>query len=713
MLRKKPLIFSLWLLSLPHVNHAFAVAHNIKPLEEVIVTANKRENSLQDIPISIAVLTSSTLDSLAVRGLQGLMDGTIPSLRISPNGNAQTTLTLAIRGDAATDMSQPTKQAPVAVYTDGIYLGRQQGLSIELADLQRIEVLRGPQGTLFGRNTTSGAVHLISRKPSGEFSFQQTAEVGNFNAFRSVTRVDLPTVASVSAKLDYVHSERDGWVKNLADDQADFNEYNNSGSKLSLRLHAQDKLLLDYVFDHSDIKNANLYFQVYDDFIGAIGRERTRRHHTRFALALEPIKIDVSGHALVATWQMLEHLTVKSLTAYRELNEDGSNNLGGAFYFNGLVLDEDIEQRQFSQELQLIGSINAIDWVAGIFYFEEHSDFDIRFLFSLDQQFNPVIPAISNPFVPPTFVSSDAKSVALYTQGTFPLSEQLHLTVGSRYTIDEKSAYRNNLRSTDIDSDHVDGTAALHYSVNEELAVYLRYASAYKAGGYNARALDFEPFQQEVNHSWELGLKSQWYDNRVRVNAAAFHNTLEDKQFDYIDPQNTLFLETLNATKDVTISGIEIDATALLSNNFTVGLQYTYLDGDMPLQPHPFGESAPQQFELLQTPPHAGSLTLDYQLPLSVGLLKAHLDVAATDRYAYSTIPNSRLDAYKVANARLSLDDIPLGAQDGNIDISLWVRNLTDEEYVTLGFTVGAPVATIIQSFGTPRTGGISISYQY
>ena len=713
MLNRPSLLLSLFGLSTIQLNSAFAIEQRVTALEEVIVTANKREDSLQNVPLSIAVLNSSELDDLAISGLSGLMNGIIPSLQISPNGNAQTTLTLAIRGDAATDMSQPTKQGPVAVYADGIYLGRQQGLSIELADLQRIEVLRGPQGTLFGRNTTSGAVHLISHKPTGQFGIKQTAEIGNFHSVRSVTRVNLPTIASVSAKIDYIHSKRDGWIENLAENQADFNEYNNNGGKISLQLQAHENLLVDYAFDQSDIESSNLYFQVYEDFIGAIGRERNREDTTRFPLALQPIEIDVSGHAMVATWTASDSLMVKSLTAYRELDEDGSNNLGGTFYFGGLVLDEDIEQRQFSQEFQLIGDYEEIEWVAGLFYFEEHSDFDIQFLFSLDANFNPIIPPVSSPFVPPTFVTSDAKSLALYGQAVVPLTEQLDLTIGSRYTTDNKSAYRNNTKSTDIDSSHFDGNIALSYSFDENLTSYVRYATAYKAGGYNARALDFEPFQEEINRSWELGLKSQWYDNRVRLNASAFWNTIEDKQFDYIDPANTLFLETLNATKDVEISGLEVDITALLSDNFTLGLHYTYLDGDMPLQPHPDGVSPSQEFELLQTPPHAGSLTLDYLLPLPVGLLKAHLDVTATDRYAYSTTPNSRKDAYTIANARLSISEITLGADNGNIDVALWARNLTDEEYVNLGFSIGAPVATIVQSFGTPRTAGVSVTYEY
>jgi iron complex outermembrane recepter protein len=673
----KALITSVMLLPIViNTNNLQAEFNQPVLLEEVMVTAQKREKDLQKVPIAVSVLSRKELERLGITSLDVLADGAISSLRVSPSGNNKGSLSLSIREGGTADV-QPTTGHTVAVYQDGIFLGRVQGLNNELVDLERIEVLRGPQGTLFGRNTTSGAVNIISKKPSGKFELEQTISTGNYDFSRYITRLNTNEFAGIHIKLDYIHSEIDGWVENLAESQADYNESKKSGARLAVNWQASENISIDYVFDQSEIKAAQGYYQLYEDSVGVIGEERDRRSKTRFELALDPNVVDIEGHAVTSTFTISDALTVKSLTSYRSLAEDGSTNYGGTFYYRGLILDENVEQEQFTQEIQFVGSsVNGIEWVAGLFYFSENTDFDITSLISLTPAFDPMFPPLS--VAPVMSTIGDAESIAAYAQATLSLSEALSLTTGIRYTRDEKTASRSGLESPGVDSDNWDYLIALDYDITDNIGSYIKLSSAYKEGGYNSRSATFLSFDEEQNRSLELGFKTEWLNNRIRTNAAIFSSEIRDKQFDFVNPFDPRFADTFNAKQEVDFSGVELEISAMPLDNFMVSLNYTYLDGDMPLQPHPLtGEQT--RFELINVPPHAGSIALDYTLPrLSFGSIHAHVDISSTDHYSYTTQVNSRTDAYTLVNARISIEEISFTA-NGNLSLSIWGRNLTDE----------------------------------
>jgi iron complex outermembrane recepter protein len=690
-----------------YVPAVYSFDQNNSRLEEIIVTAQKREQKMQDTPISMSVLQETELTRMGVNSLDGLKDSVIPSLRISPNGNTASSLTIGIRGDGPSDVVQTQRETPVAVYVDGIYLGRAQGLNMEFADLKRIEVLRGPQGTLFGRNSTSGAVSLITNKPSGEWGVKQTLTTGSYNLVESVTRINTSEIANIRAKLDYAYSDIDGWVKNRGAGQANYNESKKQGGTLSINWTPAEDLELNYRYENARIESTQNYFQMYGGNTGAIGPEKSRETKTRVALALEPSVNDIKGHSVIAEWSISDQLTIKSLSAYRDLDEDGSNNYGGVLSAGGIILEEDIRQEQYSQELQLIGAHNSADWVAGLFYFKEDTEYDLNLLFSLTPQ--PTIPPVSNPAAPPSFVRGSSESMAIFGHGTYAVTEQLNFTLGARYTTDEKTASRNSLPTPGLDSENLDGTISLSYAWSDSVTTYLKWSTAYKAGGYNSRSVTFSPYDEETNQTYEIGMKSDWLDQRLRFNIAAFKSDFKDKQTDFADPNIAIFVETLNAIKDVKIRGAEIDLTAIPVDNLELGLSYTYLDGDMPLQPHPDFPGDLQKFDLIQTPTHAGSLTADYTLPESeIGTLSIHFDATSTSRYAHSTVPTDSQDSYTLLNARVSLD--PPTAS--NFSIALWGRNLANEEYASLRF-LNSATGSLIQSFGMPRTFGIDFSYIY
>lgn len=710
--------------------HNMAFAEEADILDEIVVTAERRETFLQNTAIAISVLNDVQLEKSGISSLDDLSDGVIPSLRIQSLGNTSSTLSVAIRGNGPTDATQVTREASVALYKDGFYLGRTQGMSTEFGDIERIEVLRGPQGTLYGRNAISGAINIISKKPTGIWGMKQILGYGNYDALRSITTVNLPSFSGVSLKFDYVHSEREGWVKNPASGQADYSAYNKDGGRVSLNWKIAENIMLDYSYERTQVKSSQNYFQLAEDQIGLIGVEEGRASTTRFPVTtLKPTIVDDEMHGLTLTWGISQNIEFKSLTSYRELDEDTNNNYAGVLYFNGAVFDEQYTQEQFSQELQLMGSYDQLAWIVGLYYYQEDVSQSVQNLFSLDI-FGLITGTPLTPIVPPTkfnvfaganspLLSAKAivKSQAVYGQATWTpdmLDDRLKFTVGLRYTDDNKKGSRslNVTIPFDLNSGQFDPLIRVQYDWNDQMFTYAKWSRAHRSGGVSIRATSFTPYKPERIETFELGLKAEFLDRRIRFNAALFSSDYKDAQIDIIDPDNPTIVETINAANTVEVDGAEIELTMIPVTGLVIGLNYTYLDGHMPLQPNPLADGALQAFNLVQTPEHAGSMTVDYTFrPFSFGTLSAHVDVMATDEYNYVGLGSQELDSYALINARLILTDIPLANHGGALQISLWGKNLTDEEYVTYGVPLTGVGA--VRIFGTPRTYGFDVTYEF
>ena len=699
--------------------NGFANVETEPRLEEIIVTAQKRQQSLQETPIAISVISVEQLQRQGISNLGSLISGQIPFLQITPYGSTPSNLAIGIRGNAPRDSSEVTREASVGVYLDGVYMARSQGLDMELVDLQRIEVLRGPQGSLFGRNAVGGAVSLISKKPSGQFGFNQTLTVGRFDELRSVTRINFDQFSAVKTKLDFIHAERDGWVNNTAPGQSDYTEYKKDGGRFSLNWQANKQLMVDYSYDQSEVETAQNYYQLYIDRIGIFGEERKRLTESRQpATPLSPTIIEQKGHALTLTWQQSDALIIKSISGYRELQEDNDNNYNGVVYFNGFSETSLLDQNQYSQELQFIGSINQFEWVTGLYYLKEDVDKTLVSRFTLDifGNFGPPLSAISPPItLTPRVVNAEAESQAVYGQLTWALSEQLDLTLGTRYTEDTRFATRfeTALQVSDQKSDHIDSKVTLNYHWSDNLATYMQWSTAYKAGGVNTRSASFTPFTEEEAKTVEIGLKSEFWQQRARLNLALFSSDYSDLQLDFSDPTQVGVVETINISKPVDVKGLELELTVSPIASLVMGLSYTYLDSHMPLQASPF-DSSPTQFFVSLAPKHAGAMTLDYQFtPTDFGVLIAHLDLTSTDHFSFAPFGEQRLDAYTLINGRVTLADINLGNRSGALRASLWGKNLTDEEYIIDAFAVGDPAVTIANAYGDPRTLGIEFVYDF
>ena len=757
-------------------------------LEEVIVTAQKREETLQDAPIAISAMGEAALEQRGITGLGDLMAGAIPTLKIQPFPNNPATLIVSMRGVGVANAGQITRDGGVGIYVDGVYMGRAQGLGIDMVDLARVEVLRGPQGTLYGRNTIGGAVNMVPQKPTGEFGLKQTFDYSSdYDQFKSITHVNLPALGGLNSKISYLTSEHDGYVENPGSGRSNrdnYNAYDKKGFRIALNWDVSDSIVVDYAYDQSDSDVTQNYFQLKNtgslttysgdsgllpslaDIPGLIGGASTGaflgnlrpfpqdargfNDTARASYHLRPNVVEAEGHSLHVAWDINENLTVKSITSYREVFQESGVNYGGVFGI-GLATGKNgttIDQEQFSQEFQFVGSAmdGKIEYVGGLYYYNEEVEEDSKptstglelVLVPLAVSANPgAIFATLTPFpvsrggelvtldtpIEPfgdnsRLGKSEVDSWAVFGQARYQVSEQLGVTVGLRYTDDKKEMSRlraNGLQEVDISDSNVDPMITFDYDWNDSLNTYLRWASAYKAGGVSLSSNSFGEFDKEVASTIEIGLKSKFWDRRARLNLAIFSTTYEDMQLDFSDPSNIRVTETFNTSNgDVDIDGIEIEFSVIPTDGLTIGVDYTYLDWKLGLQPNPLSSTGVlEEFHRPQAPKHSGTVSLDYVFePMSMGTLSFHADIVSSGEFFYSPLNNFRHDSRDLLNARITLSDIPIGNDRGSLKIAIWGKNLTDEEYVVYSIT-NAGIGSISDAYGEPRTVGASLIYEY
>jgi len=391
-------------------------------LQDIVVTATKRETNLQKTPIAISVLDPEAIKDRHVQSLLDLGDGAVPSLRVATFEARQSALTIGIRGIVPFDQNQTARDSGVGVYIDGVYLGRSQGLNAALFDVQRIEVLRGPQGTLFGRNTEGGALSIVTKAPTGEFGGRVTAGFGNYGARNGEAHIDLPEYQNISIKLDGVYQHQDATTRNPLAGQLGWNAYDRVGGRIAARWKPTDSFTADVAFDKARDENTPFFSQLinYNPLgrtVGVLDRTTNRIvlpgsaagaptclsstisattciaplpalvgvHPNRQSVAdvgvPQQYSVDkTQGVSATLSYKVDPAITLKSITAWRRVATNQWDNSGGpervAYAPNGKFSRyslSDLYQSQFSQEFQAIGSVDQLDWVAGLYYFNEQA----------------------------------------------------------------------------------------------------------------------------------------------------------------------------------------------------------------------------------------------------------------------------------------------------------------------------------------------------
>lgn len=737
-------------------------------LEEMLVTAQHRTEPAQSTPISLVTMNLEQLQKQRINSLTSL-NGLVPNLDIDSFPANNQTLRLFIRGVGLTD-TQVTQDAAVGVYLNGAYIARSTGLAFDIVDLERIEVLRGPQGTLYGRNTTGGAIKLITKKPDVDhFTFDQTLSAGNRDLVSSKTSINLPLAPKYAAKAAYFYEDMDGFVNNDGYGGG-FGDRESKGFRFDFRAELSDTLSLDYGYDWSDIRYYNYTAQAVTprassggdllSIVGDIARQYIDYDDTKFntlstSVPLLPTDTEINGHTLNLSWDINDSTSLRSITSYRELDDksyiDFSSGASQAFridYAEALIgantddhrLDlptvrPHLEQQQFSQEIQLLGKVNeSIDYLFGVYYFYEKAEEDARALHHIFSVYPFQEGTIYN--IGGEYNKIDNDALAFFTQATWTpdiLEKRLHLTMGWRHSRDSRDVKREvtndylldrgdsvlNLLpsavfSADVGDDYDDDsfTFVAQYDWTDSIHVYGKYAEAYKSGGFNIRDPQeqgfSDGFDEEKLRSGEFGFKGELLDRMLRINAALFYQKFEDFQYNFQIPATISGTRMFNVDEGE-MSGLELELTAIPIAGLLLQLNYAYLDSELDDIQNPFtGEQ--QQLNFTNAPENTYSFIIDYTWPAaSIGVLNANASYNYVDDRPGQNEAIYR-DSYALVNGRLSLSEIEgLG---GQWSVALWGKNLADEEYESFALD-NLPQASRAVIWGDGRSYGLDINYSF
>jgi iron complex outermembrane receptor protein len=723
-------------------------------LEEVIVTAQKRAENMQTTPMSISAIQGQDIAALGITSFDDVARAS-PSITFSPYPTSTNTLIMFIRGQGVSDPAQITLDGSVGIYQDGFYISRPQGSTFDLADLERVEILRGPQGTLYGRNTTGGAVNLISRQPTGEFGFKQKFTFGSRDEFRSLTVLELPAWRGIATKFSFLDSSIDGFVDNPGNGE-DFGSEEQTAGRFDVNWAFTDKLEMDYFYEQGELNSTPNYYQnpawngrpiVADGGVNTYHNNAGEPRSTAYRdFSLRQSKTDYYAHGLTFSWEVNEHLTVRSLTGYRDLDWRAYQDFAEAFGFISstdpdfflqpqpisFVSNNGVDSQQLSQELTFVGDFDewGISYVAGLYYFDEEGVSDGYGEQSALGAFNTIT----------RDVTADSTSQAVYGQVTWTpsvLDDALHLSLGVRYTEDEREATRDLLTiesgvinegksqvdaSNSDDYDKFNPALTLAYDWTLDANVYVKVATGYKSGG-SSESGPVDQFSNTVKPedvvSYEAGIKSYWFDRRLRANVAVFESQFDDMQSAFaVDPFDASIVQSYNAG-EATIRGLEADFTVQLSSVVSASLQYAYLDTDIeevealagtvfdpetnPAAEGFFevGDNIADSFVIPYAPEHSVLLSADGRLYSGNGFsLDAHIDYRyQSSVYAGSTagsaVPgrsNLEIPSYYTVNARLALSyEFSRG---DTLEVAFWGQNITDEEYPLSVLGLGSVVPT-------------------
>jgi iron complex outermembrane recepter protein len=727
------------LASLPVSSSEAAPAARTPVLEEVIVTARRYEESLQEVPISVSVLSTLELERLQIHDLTQLQYVT-PNLSVAPGQTTGASASIAIRGQYESDTT-PTVDPAVGLYLDGVYFARMTGANLDLIDVERVEVLRGPQGTLFGRNTIGGAISIVPTHPTPEFAASLSAEIGNYDRQKYTGIVNAPLFAGqVETRLTAMHSEHGGYAHDplldvdLASEDTDF-------ARLQFQFRPASNMLVHLAADYSNIKSGSQIrslFSVapgFDSIPGMMGNPGDRLSNYKDPFG-DNVPANRAGAVHTTVWGTagtvtvdLAQLTFKSITAWRALESRATDSdQDGTPYDLGVIFDRADEQHQFSQELQLFG--NALDerlrWIGGLLYFDENAIFKQR----------------AQVFVPATRTFNENRpwgdvsnqSLAAYAQASYSLTPRVSVTAGVRYNEDRRQLTSHNARrvgSAEVcrispilldqpgtctatlptrSFQYAPFTVGVEFRPDQSKLLYAKVSRGYRAGGYNIRGTDavsIDSFEPEDVDSYEIGTKSDLLGDRLRVNLALFHT-----QFDNIQlVQRESLISQAGAPRFISnggkagIDGGELELVALLGSlRLTGGLGVTHAQFTE-LDPRVEGVTLDSKFML--TPGTTASIAADLPIAMGFGALHLHADYSWRDDvwFGYDRASPARQEANGLLNAMLTANFVQTGLQ-----VSLWGRNITDQGYATRmwenDYYVGAAP-------GNPRTYGITVSMRF
>jgi iron complex outermembrane receptor protein len=591
---------------------------------DIVVTARRTEENVQRVPSAISVFNERTLDRIQATDTTGLQ-GAVPNLNIVQGRGSSNATNIYIRGVGQPDALQ-TFDPAVGVYIDDVYLSRIRGNQLDLLDVERIEVLRGPQGTLYGKNTIGGAIKYVTRRPGQELRANGSLTVGSYAQFELRGAISGPLSDTVSVGFAIMRAQRDGYVEDRNDDR-EYNDRNSIGGRAALAFTPSDRfrfdLTADYAHDDAALNtgapiNALVHLLTPTPLLPL---ERDPKDYD-FTVETTPglpnsTKLTHWGVAGTAAYDLTDALTLKSITAYRKLHTKDYVDIDATAVEAGDVL-VDVHQNQTSQEFQLTYSDNRLSAVGGLYYLRENNE-SHQEAFADDLvdltlfRTGTCIPAVTclpdfllGPSNFPTFLRTidddlQTDSYAAYANASYSVTDALRLSAGIRWTRETKDYFRTtstfssspfltSVTPVEFDvKDHwtdVSPMASIDYQISPATMAYVRYAKGFKSGGFNGRAnsaLERTTYDPEKVNSFEAGLKTTIAD-QLRLNVAAFHNNYTNFQArvsgtEVINGVPTATLSVLNAGK-LRIQGAELEAAWTPTREVLLDAQIGYLNSD-------------------------------------------------------------------------------------------------------------------------------------
>lgn len=713
---------------------------SVGTLEQIIVTSRKRAESLQRVPLAVTAVSGEDLNHAFVNGLMDL-EGRAPNVVIDSTIGFSSAASMSIRGISFQDIEKSFDPA-IGVVVDGVFLATNAQALLDNFDLERVEILRGPQGTLFGKNTIGGTINAVRKKPSFDLSGEASYSYSSFDRHELKGALNLPIQAEkVAVRVAGNWKKSDGYLLNTAN-----NEHLNGEDGLALRgavlLTPSEEwefyLNFDYIRDRGDsvgLRNATMPLQLFA-FPGLLGLSPLFPGYPADTGPLKEVRNDYPnytaqdtyGVSLEINWKQPDY-TVTSITGYRWVDENINADLDAenAANFNTTRIQD---HKQFTQELRFTSQWSErYDFVAGLYYFRSEYD-----AFQTLQLLTDWVPCgvLPGPFATLGCeqIGSSAQttnSYAAYIQGNITLAQDLRLTVGGRYTYEKKDFFIAPLTFPAGGSGMTDGKKSweeftprvgLDYQATANLFLFASYATGFKSGGFNGRAAtvtSIGPYSPETVDAFEVGLKSEWLDRRVRFNATAFYNDYSDLQVEIVraavggSGQETVVENAASATT----YGLELEAIAIpveglqLSGNLgLLHAKYDDFDADLGMG---LGVTNNSHLKLRRAPKVVFGLGAVYEH--AVGNYGSLIFNA---NYRWQDDLHTTTQNFDIGHRR------EVGILDGsitfeNIDrtwtISVFGRNLTDEFYISDGIAIGELAS--LQSLSMPRQWGVRLDVRF
>lgn len=684
-------------------------------VDEIIVTAQKRSENLQNVPITIAAFDAETLAATGAARLDDITRLT-PGLSVSSIGSGFVSYTY-IRG-AGTNVIDSGADPSVAYFVDEVYLAGTAGLQFDLLDVERIEVLKGPQGTLFGRNAAAGAIHVITSNPTSAFEANASLSAGDYGLFDARGGVSGP-ISSDGVwryRLSAGHRERDAFTENLSG--VDPGYIDNYSARAQLQYSTPNLMAMltaDYFTADNGMTNQFLSTAFSASILtpaAAASLPPGQTFYRRYFDTDGYEEQDTGALTARVEWD-LPFATLTSISAYRDNEFSRFQDQDGTAAF-AYTLQSEQHDRSFSQEFRLSNSGDRIDWVAGLYYY--HAETDRVDTIETGPDF-ALPPAQNRTAIYDNDITVD--SYAAFGQFTYRFTDALSATVGARYTVDEKESRQSitpllgapfGVHLTP-DWESFDPAFTLSYQASEDVMLYASARQGFKSGGFQSlpasAVIAGTVFEPERVRAYELGIRSRFMDNRLQINGSLFRAQMQDQQILRVPTPAATFID--NAGETVT-EGIDLSISFAPVSRFRIDWNST-LQGAR-FEEYACATCAPAYNytgnQQVRSPDFMTSLVLDYTQPIGIG------DLRLRGEYSYQTDMyfdpgNARVDgfyqpAYGLLNARVTY--LP---PEGNWEISVFGKNLADEEYFrnivpVSGAGVGTP--------GDPMTVGVSLNWR-